>query len=130
MKITTYRHKKDARIAVLHPLGDKWRISFFRPNGPSSHCDVRSQASVDRELQYAWIEDESAGVELDEWTNTDEWRIGLLQLRYVAAWNLCSFSGRFSLGIALGKYAREHGLEAAVNEYWPKLRKELRSEAK
>jgi len=95
------RHQRDdKRIATVTPQGDQFRLTNWRPNGPSSHT-VLSAKELEREIAWDWTEDPSAGETLEAWSNTPEWERGLKGLQVLAAWNTCSFYGRYDLGRTL-----------------------------
>lgn len=105
------RHQRDSeRIATVTSQGDKFRLTNWRPNGPSGHV-LLSAKELEREIAWDWTENPSAGKTLEAWSNAPEWERGLKSMQIVAAWNTCSFHGRYDLGRTL--YA-ETDIDAAL----------------
>lgn len=59
--------------------------------------DVLTLPTLERELSWDWHESETAGLVLESWSDTTEWSTGLKQCQFVAAWNTCSWQGRYDL---------------------------------
>ena len=96
----TLRHQRYDAIGTVTSQGDKFRLTIWRPNGPSGHT-ILSAKNLEREIRWDWIEDPDAGQLLDEWSKTDEWALGLKQVQFVAAWNTCSYHDRYDLARTL-----------------------------
>jgi len=84
-------------IGVVSFLNGQWRISEWRSDGPSGHQCFASEESLEQEIRSWWIDDPTAGEELERWADTPEWALGLKRVQFVTAWNTCSFQGRYDL---------------------------------
>ena len=81
---------------------EKWRLSIFRPDGPSNHMCFTDE-ELKRELRTYWTEWPAAGLILDQWSKTPKWEHGLKQIQFLQAWNTLSYLGRYDLGHELDK---------------------------
>jgi len=113
--LRTFRNKKlpIERIAAVTMWGDKYRLTTFLRDGPTGHETYSTEAELERELNYSWVEDSAMGDELERWTDTPEWERGLKVTRVLSCWNACSYYGRYDLGRELDSAYRE-SLETAV----------------
>ena len=96
----TLRHNYYEAIGTVSEDGDKFRLTTWRPDGPSGHVTLPAE-QLEREIAREWTEDPNAGQLLDEWSRTDKWALGLKQVQFVAAWNTCSYHGRYDLARTL-----------------------------
>ena len=87
--------------ATRQPDG-KWRLTTWRPDGPSGH-QMFTDKELERELRTYWTEWPAAGLILDQWSKTPKWEHGLKQIQFLQAWNTLSCSGRYDLGHELDK---------------------------
>ena len=86
-----FSHLTQQIAVVMEEDEDIWRVTFFRPNGPSSHIFEKREA-VFGELRSFFIS-EVAGKMLDFWSTTPVWAHGIKQLQWVAYQNLlCSIA--------------------------------------
>jgi hypothetical protein len=75
----------------------KWRLTTWRPDGPSGH-QVLTDDQLKREVRSYWAEWPVAGLILDQWSKTPKWEHGLKQIQFLQAWNTLSYLGRYDLG--------------------------------
>jgi len=75
----------------------KWRLTTWRPDGPSGH-QVLTDEQLKRELRTYWTEWPTAGLILDQWSKMPKWERGLKQIQFLQAWNTLSYLGRYDLG--------------------------------
>ena len=102
-RVRVFAHKRHGdQIATLVPYGTNekgdptWRLTIWAPNGPLGHS-VFAKPQLERELKWDWRESLEAGMTLESWSDTTEWSVGLKQCQFMAAWNACSWQGRYDL---------------------------------
>lgn len=102
-RVRVFAHKRDSgQIATLAPCGTDekggpaWRLTVWAPNGPLGHS-IFARPQLERELRWDWRESETARLVLESWSDTTEWSTGLKQCQFLAAWNACSYRGRWDL---------------------------------
>ena len=122
--IRTVRNKSlDDMIGVVSFLNGQWRISEWRPDGPSGHQSFTSEESLEREIGGWWVEDPTAGEELERWSDTPEWELGLKRVQFLQAWNACSFHNRYDLAKRLDEAPSLDEALALVPEINAELKK-------
>jgi len=94
------RHQHYEAIGTVTLQGDKFRLTTWRPDGPGNHV-ILSARELEREIEWDWTEDPGAGETLEAWSNTPEWEAGLKAMQFTAAWNTCSYHGRYDLARTL-----------------------------
>jgi len=85
------------RIGTVTFLNGEWRLTCWRRNGPSGHQCFSTEAALEREIRYDWVDDPAAGDELERWSLTPEWERGLKGCQVISCWNACAFHGRYDL---------------------------------
>jgi len=119
------RNKHYEAIGTIIPQGDKFRLTTWRPNGPSGH-EILTTRELERELDWAWEEDPTAGKTLEAWADTPEWSHGLDVCQFIACRNACSYHGRYhDLGKQLDHAATLDEALAMI----PEIRRRLREES-
>ena len=65
-----------ATVARDGELPHYWRLTTYRPDGPSGHT-LLDDGDLAFEVYHAWRIDPDAPARLDAWTQTAEWRAGM-----------------------------------------------------
>jgi len=117
-------------IVVLHPWGDNWRLTRFMRDGPTGHYDIEAgdTETLDREIRWGGLtRDDSALMELEAWTQTEQWSMGVEKLMVIRAWNACSAQGRYDLCHQIDDHAVDH-TPAETRVWLPTIYQRLREE--
>lgn len=101
-------------IAVITPEGDKWRFTWYRPDGPSGH-EILTDFEMLRSVYFSWVIDPDAPARLDSWVGTEIWNRGMKVIEYLELWNGFSAVGNYDACHKMDE-ARRQNLEAGIDK--------------